>query len=97
MLGVFFVSSHILPYVPTILASALILNIGIELMIEALWESSSSLVWHEWVTVAGTTLACSFIGFAPGIGIGLVIIVSLYFVREAFHTVRWRDIDCHTR
>lgn len=88
MLGVVFASPYILRYAPTILASALILHIGIELIIEALWESSQKLIWSEWAVVAGTTIACSAIGFAPGIAVGLAIVFSLHFLCEAFDSVR---------
>ncbi|KAF9237004.1 hypothetical protein BU15DRAFT_63510 [Melanogaster broomeanus] len=75
----FFVSSLILPYVPTILASTLVLFLGIELMTEALWESIKSLLWCEYVVVLGTLLACTFVGFAPGFGIGLGLAVVMHF------------------
>jgi MFS superfamily sulfate permease-like transporter len=86
-LGFFFASSYVLPYIPTIQASALVLFFGIELVIEALWDSSDSLLLCEWVVVAGTTLACSFLGFAPGIGIGLVTVAIVSFLRDTFESV----------
>jgi hypothetical protein len=64
-----------------------VLFIGIELTMEALWESSASLIWCEWTVVAGTTLACTFIGFAPGIGVGLAIVVILQFWHHLCETV----------
>ncbi|KAF9237006.1 sulfate transporter family-domain-containing protein [Melanogaster broomeanus] len=75
----FFVSSRILPYVPTILASTLVLFVGIELMAEGLWESIKSLLWCEYAVVLGTLLACTFVGFAPGFGIGLGLAVVVHF------------------
>jgi MFS superfamily sulfate permease-like transporter len=86
-LGSFFMSSHVLPYIPTILASTLVLFIGLDLLVQALWESSSFMVWGEWVTVTGTTLACSLLGFAPGIGIGLLISISLHFLLDSINSV----------
>ncbi|RYN15979.1 hypothetical protein AA0116_g12652 [Alternaria tenuissima] len=62
----FFISSRVLPYVPTIQASALVLFIGTELTLQALWESTASLTCCEWIDVAGTTIACASLGFAPG-------------------------------
>jgi MFS superfamily sulfate permease-like transporter len=87
MLGIFFVSSYILPYVPTITASTLTLFIGMELLLKALWYSSKYLVWDEWITVVATTLACSVVGFAPGIGIGVALVVCFQFLRTAIQTV----------
>ncbi|KNG46179.1 hypothetical protein TW65_07075 [Stemphylium lycopersici] len=86
-LAFFFVSFRVLPYVPTIQASALVLFIGIELTLEALWESTASLNCCEWATVTGTTLACTFLGFAPGVGVGLAIVVLLQF---CYHVVDTR-------
>lgn len=83
----FFTSVYVLPYVPTILASALVLYIGLELMIEALWQSSGSMVWSEWVTVASTTIGCTFLGFAQGIALGLAVEVTLHFLRDSFSSV----------
>ena len=74
----FFVSSCILPYVPTILASTLVLFLGIELMTEAMWSSAKSLLWCEWTVVMGTLLACTFVGFAPGFGIGIALALIMH-------------------
>jgi SulP family sulfate permease len=43
----FLVSSLLLPFVPTLLASALVLFLGIELTLEAVWESAKTLLWCE--------------------------------------------------
>ncbi|PSN58749.1 hypothetical protein BS50DRAFT_682641 [Corynespora cassiicola Philippines] len=72
-----FASPVILLYVPTILASMVVFFFGFELLIDSIWESSKSLVVGEWVTVLGTSIACSVLGFAPGIGIGLGIVMVL--------------------
>lgn len=50
-----------------------------ELITEALWVSSKRLIWSEWVTAASTTLASTFAGFAPGIGVGLGIMILLQY------------------
>ncbi|KAF2727544.1 hypothetical protein EJ04DRAFT_594717 [Polyplosphaeria fusca] len=79
--ALFFVSSYLLPYIPTILAATLVLFLGIELMIEALWDAPQSLLIWEWAVVLGTVIACTFIGFAPGvgIGIGMALLVQLWW------------------
>ncbi|KIJ65787.1 hypothetical protein HYDPIDRAFT_87654 [Hydnomerulius pinastri MD-312] len=84
----FFVSSLILPYIPTILASTLVLFLGIELMAEALFESIKSLLWCEYAVVLGTLLACTFVGFAPGFGIGLGLAMIMHFGWSAIDSVR---------
>ena len=74
----YFVSSFLIRYIPTILASGLVLFLGIELTMEAAWESTKDLIWSEWLVVMATLLACTFLGFAPGIGVGLAAAVLVY-------------------
>lgn len=83
----FFISFRVLPYVPTIQASALVLFVGIELMVEALWESTASLTCCEWTVVVSTTVACTLLGFAPGVGVGLAVVVVLQFCYHILDTV----------
>ncbi|KAK8118033.1 sulfate transporter family-domain-containing protein [Apiospora kogelbergensis] len=74
----YFVSSYLLRYIPTILASGLVLFLGIELTLEAVWESAKDLIWTEWLVAMATLLACTFMGFAPGIGVGLAAAMVVY-------------------
>ncbi|KAK0240515.1 hypothetical protein EDD85DRAFT_999814 [Armillaria nabsnona] len=76
----FLTSGLLLPYVPTVLASALVLFLGIELLLEAVWESAKTLVWLEWSIVVGTLMACTFLGFAEGFGVGIGAAILVYFV-----------------
>ncbi|KAK7007950.1 hypothetical protein R3P38DRAFT_3593018 [Favolaschia claudopus] len=78
--ALFFTSGFLLPYVPTILASALILFIGIELFLEAIWEASKTLAWMEYAIVLGTLAACTFLGFAEGFGVGIGAAGAVYLV-----------------
>jgi MFS superfamily sulfate permease-like transporter len=86
-IGLFFVSSFLLPYAPTILASTLVFFLGLELMTEALWESTKSMIWCEWFVVFGTFLACTFWGFAPGFGVGLALAAIMHIMLTAFDSV----------
>ncbi|KAI0192416.1 sulfate transporter family-domain-containing protein [Astrocystis sublimbata] len=74
----FVVSSYLLQYIPTILASGLVLFLGIELTLEAVWESAKVLIWTEWLVVLATLLSCTFLGFAPGVGVGIAAAVVVY-------------------
>ena len=67
----FFVASRMLPYVPTILASTLVLFLGTELTIEGVWEAAKSLSFTEWLVTVATLVACTILGFAPGFGVGI--------------------------
>ncbi len=62
------------------LASALVLFLGIELLLEAVWKSAKTLLWLEWSIVVGTLMACTFLGFAEGFGVGIGAAIVVYFV-----------------
>ncbi|KAL8654946.1 MAG: hypothetical protein Q9210_001189 [Variospora velana] len=79
-LGFLFISSIVLPYVPTVLASTLVLFLGIELIMEAVWESTKSLPLAEWVVVMTTLIACIFLGYAPGFGVGVAAAALIYLL-----------------
>lgn len=84
----FFTSSLLLPYVPTVLASALVLFLGIELLLEAVWESAQTLVLLEWGVVMVTLFACTFLGFAEGFGVGIGTATAVYLVYGVVDSVR---------
>ena len=86
----FFVAPRLLPYFPTTLAAVMVLFLGMQLIIEAVWDSGKELMWNEWVIAMGTLLACSSLGFAPGIGIGLGIVAVLSFCLRLDHEVSAR-------
>ena len=79
-LVLFLVASKLLPYIPTILASALVLFLGIELTLEAVWESTKTLLPSEYGVVLTTLITCTFVGFAPGFGIGLAAACIVYLL-----------------
>jgi MFS superfamily sulfate permease-like transporter len=77
--GFFFISPYFLPYIPTVLAAAFVLFIGLELMFEGIWKSAKALQWSEYFVVIGTVAACTFLGFSPGLGVGIVIAIVVHF------------------
>lgn len=88
----FFFSSLIIPYVPTVLASALVLFLGIELTLEAVWESTKCLQLTEWLVVMITLITCTFLGFAIGFGAGVGSAILIYFVWNTIDTVDFPPI-----
>ncbi|KAJ6544528.1 hypothetical protein B0H19DRAFT_1170895 [Mycena capillaripes] len=78
--GLFFTAGLILPYVPTILASGMVLFLGIELFLGATWEASETLAGMEWAVVVGTLAACTFLGFAEGFGVGIGVATAVYLI-----------------
>ncbi|KAJ7486358.1 sulfate transporter family-domain-containing protein [Mycena galericulata] len=93
--SVFLVAGLLLPYVPTILASALVLFIGVELFLEATWEASKTLAGMEYAIVLATLTACTFLGFAEGFGVGIgaaTVVYLLYGVIDSpARVTRWND------
>lgn len=61
--------------------------LGLELMIEALWESANTHLWNEYLVVVGTLVACTFLGFAEGFGIGIALAILLFVFFCAKDTV----------
>ncbi|KAK7464495.1 hypothetical protein VKT23_006664 [Stygiomarasmius scandens] len=97
----FLTSGLLLPYVPTILASALVLFLGVELTLEAMWESAKTLLFMEYAVVVGTLFACTFIGFAEGFGVGIGAAAAIYFVYGVVDTrareMKWEKwTEMHT-
>ncbi|KAJ6450156.1 sulfate transporter family-domain-containing protein [Mycena sanguinolenta] len=90
-----FCSGLLLPYVPTILASALVLFFGIELFLEAIWEASKTLSGMEYAIVLGTLAACTFLGFAEGFGVGIGAAAAVYLIYGVIDSparvTRWNE------
>jgi hypothetical protein len=86
--ALFLCSGLLLPYVPTILASALVLFFGIELFLEAIWEASKTLAWMEYAVVLATLAACTFLGFAEGFGVGIGAAAAAYLMYGVIDSVR---------
>ncbi|KAJ6559830.1 sulfate transporter family-domain-containing protein [Mycena capillaripes] len=93
--ALFFTAGHLLPYVPTILASTLVLFIGVELFLEAVWEASKTLAWMEYAVVMGTLVGCTFLGFAEGFGVGIgaaTVVYLMYGVIDSpARVTRWNE------
>ncbi|KAF8207343.1 sulfate transporter family-domain-containing protein [Mycena galopus ATCC 62051] len=94
--GVLFLcAGSLLPYIPTILASAMVLFLGIELFLGATWEASGSLTAMELAVAIGTLVACTFLGFAEGFGVGIGVAAVVYlmygFVDSPAKKERWTE------
>ncbi|KAJ7347203.1 sulfate transporter family-domain-containing protein [Mycena albidolilacea] len=93
--ALFLCSGLLLPYVPTILASALVLFLGIELFLEAIWEASKTLAWMEYIVVLATLGACTFLGFAEGFGVGIGAAAAVYLmygvIDSPARVTRWNE------
>ncbi|KAJ7073609.1 sulfate transporter family-domain-containing protein [Mycena amicta] len=92
---IFFTTGLILPYIPTILASALVLFIGIELFLEAVWEAAKTLAWMEYAIVLGTLASCTALGFAEGFGVGIGAAAGVYLlygvIDSPARVMRWNE------
>lgn len=82
-------STLVLPYIPVLCAALMVFFIGIELMAEALvptWGSKSAL---EYLVIVGTMAACTGLGFAQGVGVGLAAtLAALGFEHLADYEIR---------
>lgn len=83
----FFTSSLLLPFVPTALASSLVLFLGMELGLEALWEAALTLPRLDWGICMATLIACTFIGFAEGFIVGILVAAFIHCVYGSAESV----------
>ncbi|WFD34056.1 hypothetical protein MCUN1_000884 [Malassezia cuniculi] len=85
----FIFSKLVLPYIPTLCAAQMVYFIGVELMAEALiptWKTKSLL---EYLVIVGTMVACTALGFAQGVGVGLAAtLAALGFEHLADYEIR---------
>lgn len=73
----FIFSKLLLPYIPVLCAALMVFFFGVELMAEALvptWTKKSLL---EYLVIVGTMAACTALGFAQGVGIGLAATLAV--------------------
>ncbi|KAJ7681992.1 sulfate transporter family-domain-containing protein [Mycena polygramma] len=93
--ALFLTAGLMLPYVPTILASGMVLFLGIELFLGATWEACESLTGMEFFVVLATLAACTFIGFAEGFGVGIGAAAVVYLIYGVIdspaRTTRWNE------
>jgi MFS superfamily sulfate permease-like transporter len=86
---VFFLTSGLmLPYVPTILAAAMVQFLGVELFLKATWEGLNTLTWMEYAVVWATLCSCSYLGFAEGFGVGIGAAILVYVIYSFMDAVR---------
>lgn len=69
------------------LASTLVLFLGIELTSEAVCESAKTLQFTEWLVVMITLIACTFLGYAIGFGVGIGAATVVYLIWGVLDTV----------
>ncbi|KAJ7066215.1 hypothetical protein C8F01DRAFT_1346317 [Mycena amicta] len=93
--AIFFTAGLILPYIPTILASVLVLFIGIQLILDAVWEAAKTLAWMEYAIVLGTLASCTALGFAEGFGVGIAAAAGVYLmygvIDSPARVMRWNE------
>ncbi|KAF8149668.1 hypothetical protein K438DRAFT_444887 [Mycena galopus ATCC 62051] len=89
-------SGVLFPYVPTILASALVLFFGIVLLLEAIWAAFKTLALMEYAVVLGT-LAGTFLGFAEGFGVGISAAAAVYLmyglIDSPARVAKWNEMQ----
>lgn len=82
-------SKLVLPYIPVLCAAIMVFFIGLELVAEALvptWGTKSLL---EYMVIVGTVAACTGLGFAQGVGVGLAAtLAALGFEHLADYEIR---------
>ena len=73
----FIFSKLLLPYIPVLSAAHMVFFFGLELMAEALIPTWSNKPLLEYMVIVGTMIACTALGFAQGVGIGLAATLAV--------------------
>ncbi|SHO77175.1 Similar to S.cerevisiae protein YGR125W (Putative protein of unknown function) [Malassezia sympodialis ATCC 42132] len=94
----FFVFSKLLlPYIPVLCAALMVFFFGVELMAEALVPTWSTKSLLEYMVILGTMAACTALGFAQGVGVGLAATLAAQgFEHLADYEIRTCFVDLST-
>lgn len=94
----FFVfSTLLLPYIPVLCAAVMVFFFGEELMAEALVPTWSKKSLLEYLVIVGTMVACTALGFAQGVGVGLAAtLAAMGFEHLADYEIRTCVVDVST-
>lgn len=94
----FFVFSKLLlPYIPVLCAALMVFFFGVELMAEALIPTWSTKSLLEYMVILGTMVACTALGFAQGVGVGLAATLAAQgFEHLADYEIRTCFVDLST-
>lgn len=94
----FFVFSKLLlPYIPVLCAALMVFFFGVELMAEALVPTWSTKSLLEYLVILGTMAACTALGFAQGVGVGLAATLAAQgFEHLADYEIRTCFVDLST-
>ena len=80
-LGVIVAGASVLRWVPVALVGGLLMFIGFTFILEWLWDARRRLPRADYLLVLLITAAITFLGFLPGVAIGVVVAVVLFVVR----------------
>ncbi|KAG0238992.1 hypothetical protein BGX31_003115 [Mortierella sp. GBA43] len=77
-LAVFFVGPWIVGYIPVMVVGSLIFHLGLDLIIEALWDTWGRVHFFEYATIALIVVAMAGLGFVQGVVLGLLLACVIF-------------------
>lgn len=80
-LGLIFIGTAPLSYVPTFLFSGLLMYIGLDFLVEWLISIKSKISWVDYFVVLTITIVIIASGLLKGIGLGLMLSLVIFFFR----------------
>ncbi|HET9261312.1 MAG TPA: cyclic nucleotide-binding domain-containing protein [Acidimicrobiia bacterium] len=81
VLGVVLAGGAILEWVPQFLIGGLLAFVGMSFMLEWLWESRRRMATLDYLLLIAIAVVVAFVGFIPGVAVGLGAAVLLFVIR----------------
>lgn len=81
VLGVLLAGGTILELLPQFVIGGLLLFVGIDFLVEWLWDSRRRMARSDYALMLGIVAVIGFVGFVPGAAAGLVAAVALFVYR----------------
>lgn len=81
VLGVVFAGGSVLEWVPQFLIGGLLAFVGARFMQEWLWESRRRMATLDYLLLIAIAVVIAFVGFIPGVAVGLGAAVLLFVIR----------------
>lgn len=75
------IGSTILEFVPTFVVGGLLLFVGIDFLVEWLWESRRRMAPGDYLLMVGIVVLVATVGFLVGVAAGLVAAILLFVIR----------------
>jgi len=82
-IGIWIAGPKMIGYIPIMVVGTLIYMLGIEMIVEALWDTFGKLHYLEYLMVLAITLVMGFYDFVAGIVLGIVLACLIFVIQTS--------------